>query len=154
MMSVAQVMSRPVYTCNPTDSLSTAAELMWERGCGSIPVVDEMDALVGMVTDRDICMAAFLEKKPLGAIPVAMAMAKLVHWCKETDSIEAAEQMMRENQIRRVPVVDGNKHPVGVLSLDDLALAAARNEARDEHEFVQTMAAICERSLGSGVLGL
>lgn len=144
MMSVEQVMSRPVYTCTPTDSLSTAARLMWERDCGSIPVVDEWGELCGMVTDRDICMAAFVEKKPLRAIPVAVAMAKEVYWCRATDSIQTAERLMRENQVRRVPVVDSGRRPIGVVSLDDLARdAVARAQIEDERELVRTMAAVC-----------
>lgn len=149
-MNVEQVMSRPVYTCNATDSLSTAARLMWERDCGAIPVVDEMGELVGIVTDRDICMAAYTQGKPLQTIPVATAMSGRVYSCKPDDSIESVEQLMQENQIRRVPVVDGGKRPIGFVSLNDLARdAKSRHETGVEREFVQTMAAICERRLAA-----
>jgi CBS domain-containing protein len=144
-MNVEDLMSRPAYTCSPTDSLNTAAQLMWERDCGAIPVVDEMGELVGIVTDRDICMAAYTQGKQLHAIPVAVAMTRQVYWCKPGDSIETAERLMRENRVRRVPVVDGSKRPVGLLSLDDLARdACSRREAAVERGFIQTAAAICE----------
>lgn len=145
MTSVDELMKGPVYTCNPTDSLNTAARLMWERDCGAIAVIDESGELVGIVTDRDICIAAYTQGKLLHAIPVATAMATRVQYCRPDDSIETAEQLMREHRIRRVPVVDSNKRPIGLLSLDDLARDAdSRGEIEVERQFVRTAAAVCE----------
>lgn len=142
-MNVDQIMSRRVYTCSSADSLNTAARLMWEHDCGAVPVVSETGELVGIITDRDICMAAYTQGKGLQAIPVAAAMAHQVYSCKASDTIEAAEQMMRRHQIRRLPVVDGGKRLVGFVSLNDLALDA--NTRREgEHGFVQTMGEICK----------
>lgn len=147
-MNVDRIMSRRVYTCSSADSLNTAACLMWEHDCGAVPVVSETGELVGIITDRDICMAAYTQGKGLQAIPVATAMAHQVYSCKASDTIEAAEQMMRRHQIRRLPVVDGGKRPVGFVSLNDLALDA--NTRREgEHGFVQTMAEICQHRLAA-----
>lgn len=147
-MNVDQIMSRRVYTCSSADSLNTAAGMMWEHDCGAVPVVSETGELVGIITDRDICMAAYTQGTALQAIPVATAMAHEVYSCKASDTIEVAEQLMRTHQIRRLPVVDGGKRLVGFVSLNDLALDA--NTRREgEHGFVQTMGEICKHRLAA-----
>ena len=60
-MTIEGVMTTDVKCCSPEDSLSTAAVVMWDRDCGCVPVVDETGRLVGIVTDRDICMAGMLK---------------------------------------------------------------------------------------------
>jgi len=144
-MRIEQLMSRPVQTCHPEDSLDTAARLMWDNDCGAIPVVDADDKLVGIITDRDICMAAMFQAKPLQAIPVAAVMTRQVYACEAADSIETAERMMQLRQVRRVPVLADGGRPVGILSLNDIAreAGAARKNGNDR-EVVQTLAAICE----------
>jgi len=145
-MSIQDIMSTPAVTCRETDTLSRAAQLMWERDCGAIPVTDEAGALVGIVTDRDICMAAYTKGAPLSAIPISDAMAKQVFSCHADDPLEAAERLMSEKQIRRVPVVDGDNRPVGLLSLNDIARYAVSARKRNgiDREVTQTLAAICE----------
>jgi CBS domain-containing protein len=125
-MHVEQLMSSPVMTCHPQDTLNHAAQLMWEHGCGAIPVVDDAGALVGIITDRDICMAAYTQGGPLESIQVASAMARNVFTARSTDDIGRAETIMAEHQIRRLPVVDGQNQPIGILSLSDVARAAAQ----------------------------
>jgi CBS-domain-containing membrane protein len=145
-MEIQQIMSQPAITCRSTDTLDTAAHKMWDHDCGAIPVVDDDGRLVGMITDRDICMAAFTQGSPLHCIPVANAMASAVVACQADDSIESAEELMSERQIRRLPVIDGAGHPVGVLSLNDIArhAASARRRNGGDREVVDTLAAICQ----------
>ena len=57
---VAQVMTRKVHTCRRGDTLHRAARLMWDHDCGAVPIVDERGHTVGMITDRDICMAVYI----------------------------------------------------------------------------------------------
>jgi CBS domain-containing protein len=145
-VDIQELMSKPAVTCRATDRLNIAAQLMWEHDCGSIPVTDTAGTLVGIVTDRDICMAAYTKGAPLSAIKVSEAMAKQVFTCHASDSVEAAEQLMSEKQIRRVPVVDGASRPVGLISLNDIAryVAAARKKNGLDSEVTQTLAAICQ----------
>lgn len=145
-MQVRDIMSTPVVTCRSTDTLNTAAQIMWERDCGVIPVVDDSGAVVGMITDRDISMAAYTQGGPLTGIPVSNAMAKHVFSCKPDDSLDAAERLMSDKQIRRVPIVDGENKPIGILSLNDIARRAGKAGKRDglDRELAQTMAAICQ----------
>lgn len=145
-MRVAQLMSRPPVTCNVNGSVNEAARLMWEHDCGAIPVVDDDEKVVGILTDRDICMAAYTQGEKLGAIPVVSAMAKSVTCCRPEDTVEAAEAKMSEHQVRRLPVVDAESHLVGILSLNDLAQEMSHPRAignGSQRSFVSTVGAIC-----------
>ncbi len=125
-MKVEQIMNRSVETVRPDDSLNRAAQLMWECACGGLAVVDGDSRPVGFLTDRDICMAAYTQGKPLAELPVSIAMARKVIVCKLEDDLEEAIKLMRENRVRRLPVVDHEGKLAGLLSLDDLARQAAR----------------------------
>lgn len=130
-MKIAELMSRSVETCTPDDSLNTAAQRMWDHNCGFIPVVGADGRPVGVVTDRDICMAAYTQGKPLSSISVRTAMARTVYTCAPTDSVTAAEKIMATRQVRRLPVVDKEGRVVGVVSLHDIATRGGRlNAAR------------------------
>jgi predicted transcriptional regulator len=148
-MRIDQIMSQPAITCRHDDTLNTAARLMWENDCGVLPVVDDDGRLVGMVTDRDICMSAYTQGKPLHELPVASTMAKRVFSCRPQDSVSTAEKSMSEAQIRRMPVVDDGNRPIGMLSLNDIARSAASSRTTNgiTREVVQTLAAICEPRL-------
>jgi len=142
---VERFMSRDPRTCGPGDSSNLAAQIMWDNDFGCVPVVDADGRAIGMITDRDICMAAFTQGKPLAEIPVSSIFSHSVVTVHEHDTIEGAEAAMRRHRIRRVPVVDGKGRPVGVLSLSDLARHAGhRRGDLDVDAFVGTVAAICE----------
>ncbi|HVS11206.1 MAG TPA: CBS domain-containing protein, partial [Planctomycetota bacterium] len=80
-MKVEQLMTRDVKACAPQDSLSRAAQLLWESDIGALPVVDSEGRVVGMVTDRDVCMAAYFKGRPLAEIRVDETMARKVYSC-------------------------------------------------------------------------
>jgi CBS domain-containing protein len=144
-MDIQEIMSQPAVTCGPHDTLEAAARLMWEHDCGALPVVDQ-GRLVGMITDRDICMSAFTRARPLYALAVTDAMAKQVFSCRAEDSLDDAEQLMSEKQIRRIPIVDGDNRPMGLLSLSDIARHAAGSRRKDgsERHALRTLAAISQ----------
>jgi CBS domain-containing protein len=125
-MKVGQLMTIDVRCCHPGDTLQTAAAKMWEFDCGSIPVTGENGHVVGMLTDRDVCMATMLNNARPADITVEQAMSREVHTCRTNDTIEAAEKLMEVYQIRRLPVLDDRGVLVGILSLNDLAREAAR----------------------------
>ena len=58
-MNVSDVMSSGVATCRDSDSLNRVPQLMWERRCGSLPVLGDDEQVVGLLTNRDVCMAAY-----------------------------------------------------------------------------------------------
>lgn len=150
-MKVEQLMIRDVKVCTEADTLNRAVELMWEFDCGCIPVIgaDGEGRLIGMVTDRDIAIAAYTQGKQLWAIPVTSAMACKVIACHASDGISQAEASMRDNQVRRLPVVDQNERLIGIISLNDVAREAQREAATGKRgevtgaEVSETLATVC-----------
>lgn len=150
-MFAKHLMSQPVATCSINDNLQHAASLMWNFDCGTIPVVDEAGRAVAMLTDRDICMAGYTQGKLLCDISVRTAMSKSLHSCSPDTSVESIEQLMMQNQIRRIPVIDTDGHPIGIVSLNDLARAANKQHPSAHgasngpslNATARTMAAIC-----------
>ncbi len=155
-MKVDELMAKDVKTCGPRATLNVAAQIMWETDCGSVPVVGDGGEVVGMVTDRDICMAAYTRGAPLWNITVESAMSKEVHLCHPGDTVATAEEIMRRCQVRRLPVVDQSGHLVGLLSLADIARQAERERRRKKKsvtaaEVLDDLAAICEPRAHSGM---
>jgi CBS-domain-containing membrane protein len=124
-MNVSDVMTRDVATCGPGDSLNRAAQLMWERRCGTLPVIDAGGGVVGMLTDRDVCMAAYTQGRRLDDITVGTAMSRPAQACAPSATIEEAEDLMMAHAVRRLAVLDERGRLAGVLSIDDVARAAA-----------------------------
>ena len=146
-MRVQDIMSKTVFTCTTSDTLTAAAQQMWEHDCGMIPIVDSDGKTVGIITDRDICMAAYIQSRPLNAITVTDVMAKQVFSCRPEDDVAQVEKLFGEKQIRRAPVVDAAGRAVGILSLNDIARAAVHPDAHKQglpgETVIQTLAAIC-----------
>jgi CBS domain-containing protein len=149
-MKVEQLMKHPVRTCQAEDSLDAASQLLWEGDCGCLPVVDADGRVIGMITDRDICMAAHFEGGPLRALKVRGAMSQNLYACGPSDAISTCEEKMRAHQVRRLPVVDDAGRVIGILSLNDLALEADAEASRRGKdislaEVAGTLGAICKR---------
>ena len=148
-MKVSDLMTQQVATVRSNDSAATAARLMWDCDCGSLPVLDEGNQVSAIVTDRDICMAGLFQDRSLGAIPISQAMSKSIHFCGPDDSVSSAEQIMRAYQIRRLPVLDGERRLLGILSLADIVRATERDKGRKKEmipeEVTATLADICTR---------
>ena len=144
-MKIQDIMSHPLVTAPANSTADLVARLMYEFDCGIVPIVGDDGRLAGVITDRDICMAAYTQGKPLSAIPVISAMAKEVVACHTGDAIESAERLMRENRIRRIPVLDQDARPVGLVSMNDIArLAAHAKKSGVDRELVETLAAVCQ----------
>ena len=120
MPAISEVMTRKVETIAPEASVQEAARLMSELNVGALPVCDG-DALVGMVTDRDITLRTTANGKAPRSTAVAEVMTEASTCCNEGDSVEEVLKKMAEEQIRRIPVIDAKKHLVGIVSLGDLA---------------------------------
>ncbi len=148
-MNVFEVMTRRVFSCRPEDSLETAAAVMWDHDVGCLPVVGEGGAVVGMITDRDICMAAYMRGARLAEVDVASVMSRALYACSPEQSVSKAEEVMRLDRIRRTPVVDEQGRLIGILSLGDLAREAIHQKRRKygealDAEVTTTLAAVCE----------
>jgi CBS domain-containing protein len=119
-MNVDHCMTRDPKTCRASDSLERAAQIMWENDCGCVPVLDDASKIAGIVTDRDVCMAAYTRGTPLHALGVASAMARDVATCRPGDTLETALRTMRARQVRRLPVLDPDGGIAGLISLTDV----------------------------------
>jgi CBS domain-containing protein len=155
-MQVEQIMTRNIQTCAPSDTLNRATQLMWEHDCGCIPVVDSENKLVGVITDRDIAMAAYIQGKRLAEIRVGDVMAQHVHTCFQDDDLSIAQTRMRKHQVRRLPVTDSDGTLVGLLSLNDLALEALRERGPGRNplrlfDVAETLANICRHRDGESL---
>jgi CBS domain-containing protein len=155
-MKLKNLMAKDVKTCRVWDDLNTAAQIMWDHDCGCVPVLDDMSKLVGMLTDRDICMAAYTQGKPLREMQVKSAMSKTVHTCSLQDTLSVAENLMQAHKVRRLPVLDGQGLLVGIISLHDIAREAVRQRSAmsrevSDDEVGRTLAKICEGQSGKTV---
>jgi CBS-domain-containing membrane protein len=153
-MKVGDVMNVRVKWCAADDSLENAARMMWDNDCGWLPVCTGADGgvrAVGLITDRDICMCALFQGRPLSELRVQQAMTQHILSCQPADGLEQAERVMQDGQVRRLPVLSAEGRLLGIVSLADLARTAAREDSarvigRDisESEVGHTLAAICK----------
>jgi CBS domain-containing protein len=150
-------MTKNVSSVQSGDSLSKAAKIMWDCDCGAIPVVEDGGRAVGMITDRDICMAAWTQDRALSTISIPQAMSQAIYSCSPDDSLAAAEEVMRSRQVRRLPVLDAEGRLQGIISLADIVRAAERDQGRRTKDVVSdevasTLAHICQpRAAGQAV---
>jgi CBS domain-containing protein len=148
-MKVKDVMTKEVRICGINDNLSTAARTMWLRDCGILPIVNNEGSVVGVLTDRDICMAAGSKDRRPSNIAVAEVMMRQLYSCPFEADIREALQIMRQKKVRRLPVLDAKGALCGILSLDDVAVKMrdADKPAELSAEDVEiTLDAICRRT--------
>ena len=148
-MKLKDIMTSNPRVCNPTTDLSTVAHIMWDNDCGVVPVVAEGGKVVGLITDRDICMAAAMTGRTLPNIAVEEVINGNVYSCATDDNVTKALDVMSANKVRRVPVVDSDGLLRGIVSMNDIALQAKPTADRKaEITFdaaMKTYQAICTR---------
>jgi CBS domain-containing protein len=127
-MEVRKVMTRDVKIASPDDTLQRAAQLMSEGDFGILPV-GENDRLVGMLSDRDIVVRAVAKGKAPNQCYVRDVMSHDIKYIYEDESLEDAARNMSLLQVRRLPVLNGDKRLIGIVSLGDLALKSTKPAA-------------------------
>lgn len=142
MMRIGELMTRDVRAVNSGNTLARAAQLMWDHDIGALPVVDDDGRVIGMITDRDACMAAYTRGQPLAEIIIADAMSTNVVTCGEDASDEEVAKLMASAMVRRIPVIDAHRRLVGMVSLTDLAHAMQRGRDVTAREVAETLAAV------------
>lgn len=147
-MKVRELAPPYVASCHPDTNLAAAAALFWEHDCGFLPVVDEAYKVVGVLTDRDVCMACATRNRLASDLLVRDVMISPVHTIAPGDTATQAMRVMRGHHVRRLPVTTASGVLEGVVSLNDLALAA--HERKDEfpspptyEEISLTLKALC-----------
>jgi CBS domain-containing protein len=145
-MKVKDVMTQEVKTCAPDTNLADAARSMWMGNCGVLPVVDGRGEVVGMITDRDICIATGCRRRDPATILVGEVMTKQAYSCSRETDVSEALQIMRQKLVRRLPVIDPTGKLRGLLSMADVALkvqADAKTAEPGEQEINATLKSIC-----------
>jgi len=123
-MKVKDTCTRAVKSCTRDTNLAEVGALMWDGDCGVLPVLDEIGKVVGVITDRDVCMGAATKHRSAAQIAVREVIGTRLHACRLNDEVRDALRTIRTQKVRRLPVVDGDGVLQGMLSLNDIALAA------------------------------
>ena len=129
-MKVQDCMTSPAHSCSAGVSLVTAAEIMWDHRIGALPVLDSEGHPIGMITDRDICMAAARKGRFAADVSVRETMSPNPFTVRPDEDLTKALETMAARQVRRLPVVDHENRLVGVVSINDAA-AAAESGSKD-----------------------
>jgi CBS-domain-containing membrane protein len=147
-MKVKEVMTPEAKAIWITESLAKAAKEMWENDCGVLPIIKDGRRVVGLITDRDICMALAMRDRNPSAISVEEVMNATVYAAEPEEDIEQALQKMREHRVRRLPVLNLEGELEGILSMNDIVLKARQRDGKkpqiDYADVVKTYQAICE----------
>jgi CBS domain-containing protein len=145
-MKVQDVMTRDVHTCRPETNLSMAAMQMWNGDFGVLPVLANGGTVVGMITDRDICMAAATKHRDPATIPVEEVISGHVYGCSPDTEIHEALKIMQQRRVRRLPIINADDGKLaGILSLNDIALKAQVNGKAElsAQDVENTLKAVC-----------
>jgi CBS domain-containing protein len=143
-MIVKEVAALNVKSCSPDTDLASAAKIMWDCDCGAVPVVNEGRSVVGMLTDRDICIAAATRAAAPSQIQVRDVMSKDTAVCAVEDDVLTALKTMKDRRVRRLPVVDGRGQLAGIISLNDVVMRTGGRAAGavPSEVFLDTLKAI------------
>ena len=146
-MKVQDIMTRDVKFCGPDTNLAEATEILWRNNCGTLPVLDSGGELIGLVTDRDMCIALGTRNCRASDLAVREVAMKPVFTCGPNDDVHGALKTMRQHQVRRVPVVGEDGKLAGILCLDEIVLHVQKTDDKkgvSYEDVVNTMKAICE----------
>ena len=146
-MKIKGLMTREPATCSPTTNLATAAKLMLDADCGILPVVDDESKLVGVVTDRDMFIALATRDRLASQVAVGDVARTHVFTCGPDDDAETVLTTMRQHRVRRLPVEGFGGTVIGIVSMNDLVLAAGPRKPVRNEAVVETLQAICAHHL-------
>ena len=141
-MKVTEIMTRNPVCCWPSSSTLSAALLMQETDTGVVPVIQDhfTPRLVGVVTDRDLCLYVVAAGRDPSTSWVDQCMCQNPVCCTEQDDVSLALDLMKRHQVRRLPVVNEKHEVVGMLSLGDVVLKAGA----EENVVAAALRSICE----------
>jgi CBS domain-containing protein len=138
-MKVNDIMTPAVECVSPNDSISAAAQKMKDLDVGALPICGDDDRLLGMITDRDITVRATAGCCDPTNTRVRDVMTPNIIYIFDDQDVTEAAQLMKDNQVRRLPVLNRDKRLVGIVSLGDLAV-----DTHDEEMAGATLEAVSE----------
>jgi CBS domain-containing protein len=132
-MLVRDIMNKSVEVVNCEKFVLEAAEMMAKGNYGAIPV-ERDDKMIGMITDRDICIRVVATKKSPESTKVSDCMTEGISYCFDDEEIGELARKMMNSQIHRLPVVNREKRLVGIVSTKELVNAHNRDLTQDTFE--------------------
>ena len=145
MVKCGEVMTEGPACCLPSDTVDKAAQLMRAEDVGPVPVVadHQSKSLVGIVTDRDLAIKVVADGRDPKSTRVSEVMTTGVATCRREDDLQKALSLMEQHQVRRIPIVDGGSHIVGIIAQADVAtrMEAPQETARVVEEVSRASAA-------------
>ena len=156
-MDVRDLMTWEVRSCHPDMNLGAVAMLLWEQDCGIVPVLERgTDRLLGVVTDRDICMAAATKDRKPAKIAVSEILNGAPRSCLPDEDLKTAMDVMADAQVHRLPVVDESGVLKGILSMNDLILASGPGGKRGgpvpDAEVMEVLRAVSRHRKNSAIV--
>jgi CBS domain-containing protein len=148
-MKVQDAMNENVKFCQPDTNLAEATAMMWEYDCGALPVVVDGGKAIGVITDRDLAIAAGTKNRPASEIQVGEVMSRNLFAASAEDDLHTALTLMRKEKVRRLPVTNPEGVLKGILCLNDVALLAEHPDVKTAsqvtyEDVVRTLKALCE----------
>jgi CBS domain-containing protein len=145
---VEELMIRNVNSCHPENNLAELAAMMWNQRCGALPILDDSGNVVGMITDRDICIALGTRNMRASDVLAREVSSGEYFSCGPGDDVRDALRTMGTQEVSRLPVVDDGNRLVGMLSIDDIVFRAASGSSSvSDREIINTLAAIREERI-------
>jgi CBS domain-containing protein len=143
-MKVRDVMTKNVTSCHPEQNLGEVVENMWRYRCGAMPLVNDEGRVMGIITDRDMCIALGTRDLKASELKAADVAPARYFACRPDDDIHTALKTMAAQEVRRLPVTDEYGKLAGILSIDDIVVRARPGSAINYSEIVRAMQTICE----------
>jgi CBS domain-containing protein len=147
-MKIQDLMTTKAITCSPNTNLATAAGLMWDSNCGSLAVMNNEGKVIGLITDRDICIAVATRHRLASEILVSEVTTGEVWACGPQDGIWNLLQTMRHARVRRIPVISDDGVLQGIVSISDVVLRAEETQGKQKPELslqdaIDTLKEVC-----------
>ena len=149
-MKVKDVMTVDVKACRPETNAAEAVKMMWDQDFGALPIVNNDRKVVGMITDRDLSVAVATRGSVAERIAVKDVATGKAYTCQAEDDVPAALEVMKAQQVHRLPVVDAQGRLKGILSMNDIVLHSG---AASPNQIVDSLAGICARRRKAAVAG-
>jgi CBS domain-containing protein len=144
-MRVQELMTSHPICCRPDTNLAAATALLWNGDCGAVAVVDDLGQPVGIITDRDICIALGTRDQRASEVMVDEVMHTPAVACPAGEDVASALKLMQRNRVRRLAVVDDEGTLVGIIALNDLVLHAGE-EGLSGKLVLSTAQKLCEHT--------
>lgn len=122
MKKIEYIMTKKVASCYEDNNLAEVGAVMWENNCGALPVLNRGDRVVGLITDRDICIALTTRNLLASEVKVDEVISKKLYACSLDDGVEKAIEVMLSAKVRRLPVLDRDSHLRGMITLSDILI--------------------------------